>query len=309
MRWGRGRDTANCFRCQPLSLLDLFPIRDTLPSTGIYQEFRRLATSQRLTFLLLLSFGLLPLTQRSFAQETTPPRAGIGLIASRVNVAEAGGVKVVLLKSWGVTSGWEALKTEWQNYGTIPLLIDDSTYIGSDFTYDDLVNSKADVIVLSNPAGGSQQYSQDEISAVIQYALAGHNVVGTYVVFEFAAADNRGLAQVFGLHSTAHYNKTEIPISNVFKQDNQKTCLLNKLPSPWQSTGYPFTQVPTPGKWSHSALNLAYAAADSDSRLGIVSTYDGGTYAGIYISNFPEYNGGTNDLQLLYNAVTCYHHR
>jgi len=37
-----------------------------------------------------------------------------------------------------------------------------------------------------------------------------------------------------------------------------------------------------------------------------VSLYTAPTYTGVYVSNFPEYNGGTDDEQLLYNAVTCY---
>ncbi len=244
--------------------------------------------------------------QLSFAQHTTPPKSGGELVSTQPNVVDGNALKVLLLKSWGTTTGWEDLKTEWPSFGQVPITIDDSTYISSDFTYQDLVNSGADVIVLSNPAGGEKQYSQDEISAVSQYAAAGHTVVGTYAVFQWLTTDNRGLAPVFGFLSTPQFN-AEISISNLFEADNAPRCLLTGIPAPWQSMGYPFTQLETfPGKWTHKALNLAFAAADSDSRLGIVSTYDAGTYVGIFISNFPEYNGGNDDLQLLYNAVTCY---
>jgi len=53
-------------------------------------------------------------------------------------------------------------------------------------------------------------------------------------------------------------------------------------------------------------LAKATAVAQSDKYLGVVTLYTAATYTGVFISNFPEYNGGTDDEQLLYNAVTCY---
>jgi hypothetical protein len=242
------------------------------------------------------------------AQETTPPKTGQEIVPSHQVVAgSTTPVKVVLLTSWGVTTGWEDLKTQWPNYGSAPLVIDDSTYIGSGFTYADLVNSNADVIVLSDPGGGGRQYSSTEIAAVARYASEGHTVLGTYVVFEWTASnvDNRGLMPVFGLNPSLSYDNASI--SNTFAQVADETCLLRNISSPWQSTGYPFSQVPTSAqKWTHNALNLAFPIAASDSDTGIVSVFNGGRYAGIYISNYPEYYGGTQDLQLLYNAVTCF---
>lgn len=215
-----------------------------------------------------------------------------------------GSVSVLLLKSWGVTTGWEDLKTQWQNYGTTPITIDDSTYLNSDFTYQDLVNSGANVIVLSDSAGGEQQYSSAEMAAVARYALAGHTVLGTYAVFDWTV-DNRGLMPIFGLRASLPYYYTGI--SNSFVHGASASCLFHNLPSNWQSFGYAYSQVPSSHlRWNPTALNAAQVVAESDNFKGIITVYNEGNYTAIYISNFPEYNGETNDLQLLYNAVTCY---
>lgn len=258
---------------------------------------------------LVLGTGLLLTMQAraQAAQETTPPKTGHEIQPTHIVVpGTSGPVKVLLLPSWGTTSGWEDLKTQWPSYGVVPISIDDTTYIDNSFTYGDLVSSGADVIVLSDPAGGFQQYTSDEVKAVQSYAKLGHTVLGTYAVFEWSTTDNRALMPVFGLNATLTYNG-QLSISNLFTQDVSRNCLFNNLPSSWQSDGYPYTQYPTGTTvWTHNSLDLAFLIADSDSDAGIVSVYNGGRYAGIYISNYPEYYGGTYDLQLLYNAVTCF---
>jgi hypothetical protein len=126
---------------------------------------------RKLALPVCFALGILFAVQLS-AQEASPPKGSDSRLSNDRAItdnAPAKSVKVVLLKSWGVTSVWEAMKTNWQNFGKIPVTIDDSTYISSDFTYQDIVASKANVIVISNPAGGIQQYSPAEIAAVAKY--------------------------------------------------------------------------------------------------------------------------------------------
>jgi hypothetical protein len=61
------------------------------------------------------------------------------------DILPAGTVKVLLLKSWGETSVWQDMSTNWQNFGKRAVTVDTTTYIGSDFTYQDIVSSKANV--------------------------------------------------------------------------------------------------------------------------------------------------------------------
>ncbi len=257
--------------------------------------------------VLALSMGLLvPVLAECQAESraTVPPKTGHAIAPLPSPVRAPGAVRVLLLRSWGVTTGWEDLKTQWQNYGSIPIAIDDSTYIQSDFTYDDLVASGANVIVLSDPAGGLQQYTPAEVLAVSQYASTGHTVLGTYAVFEWDQTDNRGLMSVFGLKRGVMNTQS---ISNSFTQVKNAGCLFRNLASTWQSSGYAQSQVPSPSlQWGQKALGSATLVAQSDNATGIVSVYGGPGYTSVYISNYPEFYGATNDLQLLYNAVTCF---
>jgi hypothetical protein len=263
----------------------------------------------RKTFATLVCFtiGILFAVQLA-AQEASPRREFDAKPAHNSNgeIAPAGTVKVLLVKSWGAASIWQDMSTNWQNFGKRPVTVDYTTYVNSDFTYQDLVNSKANVIVLSDPGGGIQQYSSAEIGAVAKYAKKGHTILGTYAVLQYASIDNRGLAPIFGLNSKIEYNTTQVGISNLFKKTKQKECLLKGISgSSWQSDGYPFTEVPATGSWK-GHLDKATAVAESDSFAGVIALYTAPTYTGVFVSNFPEYNGGTDDEQLLYNAVTCY---
>ena len=261
----------------------------------------------RLVSPVCFALGILFAVQLS-AQEASPARGTETRLANHsatTDIAPAKTVKVSILKSWGDNSIWDAMSTNWQNFGKIPVSVDD-TYIDSDFTYQDLVNSKANVIVLSNPAGGIKQYSPAEIAAVAKYAQKGHTVIGTYLVFQWSTVDNRGLAPVFGLSSTIEYNTTAVGISNLFKKVKKNECLFKRIKgASWQSDGYPYTEVPASGSWTGN-LGKATAVAQSDTYDGVVTLYSTSKYTGVFVSNYPEYNGGTDDEQLLYNAVTCY---
>lgn len=260
----------------------------------------RLALSLSLALRILLSCPLA-------AQEASPPKGPARIPAKSspsVYSRRAKSVKVVLLKSWGATSVWDDLKTNWNQYGKTPLVIDDTTYIDSDFTYQDLVSSKANVLVLSNPAGGMQVYSTAEVNAVAAYAVKGHPVLGTYQVFQYSTTDNRALAPIFGLDATLQYDET--PISNLFYKTKRGQCLFKQISgNSWQSYGFAHSQIPAMGNWTGN-LDHATAVAESDSYVGVITIYNAKKYTGVYISNFPEYYGATDDEQLLYNASTCY---
>jgi hypothetical protein len=213
-------------------------------------------------------------------------------------------VKAIIVKSWGDNPVWADLNTNWSTYGTIPVSVDHTTLIQSDFTYQDLVNSKAKVVIMSDAAGGTQQYSSAEIAAIAKYAKTGHSVIATYATFQYGTIDNRGLASAFGLSPKLTY--TTESISGAFKK-NAKGCLLKKISgSSWQSNGFNYSEVPDTGSWKKH-LGKATAEANSDSYIGVITLYTAATYSGIYISNMPEYlNVGGPDEQLLYNAITCY---
>jgi hypothetical protein len=213
-------------------------------------------------------------------------------------------VTAIVVKSWGDNPVWADLNTNWSTYGKIAVSIDHTTLIKSDFTYQDLVNSQADVVIISDAAGGNQQYSSTEMAAVAKYAKQSHPILATYATFQYSSYDNRGLAPLFGLDSTLTYTTTGI--SNKFDKVTC-SCLLKKIHgSSWQSNGYNYSQVPSSDTWKGN-LGKAKAVADSDTFVGVITVHTTKTSAGVYISNMPEYeNVGGDDEQLLYNAITCY---
>jgi hypothetical protein len=260
-------------------------------------------SKQFATILLTLAIAL---TTAAFAQDATPPRSSASQVSYSDYTTEhpAKTINAIVVKSWGDNPVWADLSTNWSTYGKIAVSVDHTTLIGSDFTYQDLVKSKANVLILSDVAGGVQQYSAAEIAAVLKYAKKGHSVLGTYATLQYNSYDNRGLAPVFGLNSSLTYTTTGI--SGTFNKDASKSCLMKKLPKSWQSLGFNQSQVPSSNTWKGN-LDKAKKQADSDSLVGVVSLYTAKTYSGIYISNMPEYsNVGGNDEQLLYNAITCY---
>ena len=242
----------------------------------------------------------------AFAQDATPPKPLVsGHYSENANSGKlsAKTVKAIIVKSWGDNPVWADLNTNWSTYGSIPVSIDHTTLIQSDFTYQDLVNSKAKVVIMSDAAGGTQQYSSAEIAAIRKYANKGHEVLATYATFEYATIDNRSLAPIFGLSSSLTYDTTDI--SGAFKKA-VRGCLLKKIPGQWQSLGFNYSQIPQSGYWK-GHLKKTKAQAVSDSYEGVITLYTAATYTGVYISNMPEYqNVGGDDEQLLYNAITCY---
>ncbi len=221
----------------------------------------------------------------------------------------AGTINAVVVRSWsgcGSSSvSWDSLNLNWSSYGTTPIYID-YNYPGlcsGTITYSGLVASGADVVILSDPAGGAQQYSAAEIAAIKQYAQDGHALVGTYLLLQNSSTDNRGLAPLFGVKSGLSLNtggQGVVATYNIMAPN----ALFRGLPSPYVSSGYQQTQVPADGSWDAGDLSGGkYVAKTADNRAAII-TYSGPSYRAVYITNMPELVGGAQDEQFLYNAIT-----
>ena len=225
--------------------------------------------------------------------------------------AKSAEIKVAVVRSWAVGSPplpvFKELNDNWSAYGTIPLNIDLSLKSVSSFTYQDLVNTKADVLWLSDPAGGNQQYSPAEINAIGQYVSEGHSILGTYKTFQHSPDtknDNRALAPIFGLRSDINYNAGEVAALKSFNILDH-TELFRNLPNPYVTSGYPFTQLPADDlSWDANDLGGAQIVAQTNDNRGVITWYETQSYHAIYVSEMPEYNGSSADTQFLYNALT-----
>jgi hypothetical protein len=218
-------------------------------------------------------------------------------------------IRAVVVRSFGRCQdpggGWTDIDDNWQNYGSVPVTVDfsDPTLCNTTITYDALVASGADVMILSDPCGAPVTYSQHEVDAIRRYARDGHNVLGTYLLFGGGTCSHPRMAQLFGyrpLPGQVIVGSMDDPYHE-FVPDSP---LFRNLPNPFQSEGYPFTQLPNDRTWSRNELaGAVYLAKTGSVEEGVISIYTTPQYSAIYSSNMPEYFGGPDDSQFLYNAI------
>lgn len=227
-------------------------------------------------------------------------------------------VRAVVLRSFagcdGTGMAWDMLNSDWANYGSTPLSIvyDDPELCIGEITYEDLVASDADVVVLSRVSG---LISQDEITAIKQYAEEGHNLFATSSTFfnDFGGIvyENYDLLPLFGLQTGYPYTRTLANVSYIMGNANDP--IFEGIGDPFVSEGYIYNYGPAIGpggvpEWNPGALDGARKMADSFDLASAITFYAGNGYHAIYVSNAVEYTSGygpqNKDVQFLYNALT-----
>ncbi len=258
---------------------------------------------------VLLVLMLIALTGTAMADDRNPNSsiAGSKILTHSYGVMpQTDMIKAVVVRSWNEcnsASVWDDLNANWTNYGYTPIFID-YAFPGlchGSITYANLTASRADVVIISDPSGGGQQYTTDEINAIHQYAINGHNVIGTYLLFRWLSTDNRDLASIFGLRSDINY--TVMPFINQYNILELSNPLFKNIGEVYNSQGYPNAQVPINLSWNVSDLNGARYVAQGKDNNSVITVYDTSNYSAIYIANMPEYAGGEEDKQFLYNAI------
>lgn len=226
---------------------------------------------------------------------------------SRNSYKPSGGgdvIQAIVVRSWGDNAVWEDLTLNWDSYGPIEVIVDHTTLISApSFTLQDLIDSDADVVILSDPCGGGEQYTQEEFAALMTYAQSGHGLIGTYLLYQWGAVDNRSLAPFFGMRDDIDYNTTDVSLTPTYFYENPGSPYFTNIPEPFVSDGFPHSQAPLTGPWSDSDMNGAVIVARTSDSLGIIADYNGPGYRSVFIANMPEFNGGIQDAQFLYNAI------
>lgn len=214
-----------------------------------------------------------------------------------------GGVKVAVVKGWGAVSVFDELNSNWSSYGDIPVEIDTSLMSVESFTYADLEALAADVLWISNPAGGARRFGSAEAQAVADYAAAGHPVFGTFLVFDYADVDNRALGPVFGLPGNVDY-EGEAPSNGSFDIVVEH-AIFRDVPDPYVTGGFGEGQVPADDMtWDADDLGDAELLAATSDGVGVITWYSTDSYHAIYVSQMVEYEGSAIDTQFIYNALT-----
>ena len=237
--------------------------------------------------------------------------------AAGVNLS-GGTVTAVLVRSWSACPPnpdltlWDELNSRWSDYGTTPIFIDVNhpQLCPGPITYADLVSTGADVVILSDPAGGREQYTPDEIAALQQYAQDGHRLLGTLLLLQFASfTDNRGLAPLFGLPASASYAWLEFPSSPAYTLLKPGHPLFAGMAGRYDSGGHPSSQTPADYTWDAADLDGAQILAQAEESPAVILAYSAPTYDAIYITSMPELGGNREDERFLNNALTFPHFR
>jgi hypothetical protein len=223
--------------------------------------------------------------------------------------AQAGGeVKAVVVKSWSECGSglvnWAEINSEWPRFGTTPVHIDyDAPGIcDGPVTYDGLVASRADVLIISNPAGGGVEYSPEEVAAVTSYVREGHGIIGSYLFFldGDTPVDDRGLLPLFGL-PMLEYDLTFLhPTYQIL---SRASPLFAGLHDPFVSEGFPSTQTPPDGSWGPQDLAGARIVAKTRNSQAVVTVFHGRSFNGVYVSSMTEHQSGVVDAHFWYNAI------
>ena len=214
-------------------------------------------------------------------------------------------IKAVLLRSWLASTEliWQYINENWWKYGSTEVNIDyTSLSFVSPITLQALINSEADVIILSDPAGANLQYTQSEFQALSDYCSTGHNLIGTYLLLQNYTIDNRFLAPLWGLNDTTQWIRDST--SAIYYYQDPTNYLFTNINEPYISGGFPHSTIPAVGNWITSGLNGAQVVGLTQDTSAVITQYDAGNFWSIYISNMPEYQGDSIDAQFLYNAIT-----
>jgi hypothetical protein len=247
------------------------------------------------------------------AQSSSPPRRQGTEGPSHPRGIRSGQatVNAVVVKSWGNCNGgsliWDSLNLNWANYGSISISINYSypglCGVSDDVTLAELEASGADVVIVSDPSGGSAQWSSADAQALQQYALQGHNVIGTYLLLQYDVNDNRVLAPLFGLRPAIDYTGGDVSITPTYVERYPGLPLFRDVGNPYVSSGFNYTQTPVDGVWSANELAGARLVARTSDPRAAILVLRRSAYYGIYITNMPEYVGSTIDEQFFYNAI------
>jgi hypothetical protein len=218
-------------------------------------------------------------------------------------------VTAIVVRSWGTDPSplvWEHLNQHWALYGSVPIHIDYTTLRRVDsFTLADLEALGADVVIVSDPSGGTQVWTPAQVSALDSYARQGHNLVGTYLLLQWGTLDNRILAPLWGLRADFQYTVLDAAATTPLLVPSH--CLFTRLDDPLHQGGWPYAQTPLDGSWDPPDLAGAGLVARSPDGRNIVTEFLGPGYRASYISYMPEYQDGshTESAQYLYNAIVC----
>jgi len=214
-------------------------------------------------------------------------------------------VKAVVLHSAGnvygdIITNWQVLTNEWYLFGDTMVYIDYTTLNKEGITYEDIVATEADVLIIScasDPYAG-WQFTDSEIEAITQYVHEGHGLIATAGTLYYMVPNNNKLAPLFGLNETTMWSGTGTDLLHLL---NTTHPIFANVPNPlvFRQVG---TALPYDGRWDSNELVGGKYLALGHYEESAVVVYRGLVYISPWLEVIPPYYH--HHLQLLYNAIT-----
>lgn len=214
-------------------------------------------------------------------------------------------VKAVVLNSAGnvlgnIITNWQVLNSEWHRFGDTMVYIDYTTLNKEDITYEDIVTTDADVLVISCAFDrySGWEFTDSEIDAIERYVQEGHGLIATAGTLYYGVPNNNKLGRLFGLDETVHWDVTGTDLLHLL---NDSHPLFHNAPNPLVFP-YVGSAVPSDWRWDSNELRGGEYVALGHYYESAVVTYKGLVYISPWLEVIPAYYH--HHLQLLYNAIT-----
>ncbi|UCD92318.1 MAG: hypothetical protein JSV43_08915, partial [Methanobacteriota archaeon] len=230
-------------------------------------------------------------------------------------------VQVYVLDSWGTDfssqAPWDYLNANWASLGSVPVYVDYQRFNKESISYQELVDSYADVLLISssrsgrmdNPVAAGYYFTDDELDAIVRYVQDGHGIIGTGLTLDSDKLPKHGhiLGPIFGLNQGNLYTYIG-GMKNLYVVDPGENHPLFTNINEFYNTGDVTTMSPgflgIAENWTAGHLaGGEYKALSTPTENAAVIAYEPGAYNSVYITNFVENNSVANDRQLLYNAM------
>jgi len=203
---------------------------------------------------------------------------------------------------------WDYLNDNWDEYGSEPIFIDYETLNKDDITYEDLTNSNADVIFISNAYRERWEFTDSEINAIKNYVGEGHGLIGTGGTLSLGwnpgdiwlPTNNNKLAPLFGMREDLEYMwPIEIKTVHYFDILDTDHPLFSDITTPLH--GFSSSNVPSPDyTWDEDDLADGEYVAISQNYHGAIIVYN----RSVYFTHLPGKSCSIYNMQLLYNTIT-----
>ncbi|MFA5992378.1 MAG: S8 family serine peptidase [Candidatus Pacearchaeota archaeon] len=235
-------------------------------------------------------------------------------VSKEVNgVTVSGTIKAVVVDSWGNYKPeytiFDELKNNWFNYGSYTVDIDYNSLKKSDFTYEDIAATNADVLILSNAWANGDfgmylQYTNSEVAAIKRYVEEGHGLIGTSGTLSELVPNNMKLAELFGLDDNLGlWNDAEASGGDAVYGKNMDVLVDDLLTKDIPAKYMPFEM--TVLNLKDDKTKTATRVAELDGRDDVfVSAFKPVLGASVYFTNMVEYDSvGETEKQFFYNSI------